>query len=143
MLALRDLLDRFRRGLAPPGPALARVAPPVDRRVLLEAELADVFTSVDSLALDPDERAAEARRGASATIDDARAAADELLRRTDRGLADLRAAAAADRRREMDEEVTALEVAAEAERARIEERATERIPALVDEVMARVTEGIG
>jgi vacuolar-type H+-ATPase subunit H len=138
---LRDLLDRFRRGLAPPGPALTRVAPPVDRRVLVEAELADLLASIDATSASLDERVADAEQRAAEAVTDARARADDLLRRTDRGLADLRSAAAAGRRHELDEERSRIEATAAEACARIEARAAEAIPGLVDRVLAEVTEG--
>ncbi len=141
MPVLRDLLDRFRRGLAPPGPALARVAPPVDRRVLVEAELAGTFASLDAAAVAPDERTAAARSAASDAIADAEAAADELLRHTDRRLARLRTEAASERRSAIDEELARIAASSESERARIEAQARDRIPGLVDRVMTRVVEG--
>lgn len=141
MPPLRDLLERFRRGLAPPGPALTRVAPPVDRRVLVEAELMDLFRRVDAASAAHDEQVADVDRRADDIVSDARARADDLLRRTDRGLADLRAEAAAGRRHELAEERSRIEAAAADECRRIEARADEVIPGLVDRVMAQVEAG--
>jgi hypothetical protein len=141
MPTLRDLLYRFRRGLVPPGPALTRVPPPVDRHVLAEAELAATFEVIDHSTAELERQTEIATRNADEVAAAARAEADDLLRRTDRQLGQIRAEAVTARRAELAGERAAIEASATDECARIEEQAAHRLPALVDRVVDMVVAG--
>jgi flagellar biosynthesis/type III secretory pathway protein FliH len=137
---VRDILLRFRRSVTPPGPALVRMAPPADSRTALEAELAPLFEGIDAARSDlasPE----EAQQRAAELVRQARAEADELLRLTDEGLAEIRAEAAHRRRQEVNEDIARISDEADEEVARIRDQAQSRIPALVDRVVACMRTG--
>lgn len=117
-----------------------RMAPPADSRSALAAELAPLFDAIDQAR---SERASpeQARQRATETVRRARAEADELLRQTGEGLADLRAEAARHRREKVGEEIDRIDHEAESEVARIREQAESRQPGLVDQVVACVRGG--
>ncbi len=137
---MKDILRRFRRSVTPPGPALVRMAPPVDSRTALEAELAPLFEAVDEARSDLASPEAAHER-ATEVVRQARAEADELLRHTDEGLAALRAEAARRRREQVNKEIERLTRESDTEIARIHQRAESRLPGLVDRVMSCVRTG--
>lgn len=143
MPSVRDFLARFRRSLTPPGPALARMAPPADARASLEAELAPIFAWVDDVESRATARVDVAERRAAEVVKAAHADAEVLLRRTDRGLAALRARSAEERRSQVSDELEQIHAEAVAEAARVREQAQTTIPALVERVMAGVRSGAG
>jgi vacuolar-type H+-ATPase subunit H len=119
------------------------MAPPADARASLEAELAPIFAWVDDVESRATARVDVAERRAAEVVRAAHADAEELLRRTDRGLAALRARSAEERRRQVSDELEQIHAEAVAEAARVREQAQTTIPALVERVMPGVRSGAG
>ena len=136
MRPVSSLLDRFRRSAAVPAVPAA-----VDEG--LQAELAPVFAALEKVE-------DEARRLLEDTADEVErslaagaADAERILERWRRRAEEERARAEDNRRRAAGEQARALEAAAEVEAGNVRARGFERIPALVDEILACVTGGPG
>ncbi len=130
----RDLLRRFRPA-GTPG-AAASTGVPADRVAELSAELAPVLSRLDDAREQADEIRAAAERDAQAIRADATEQAGARIADADRRVQEERAAAAARAsRRAADDAARILERAAD-EAAMIRARGRERIPALVDRIVA-------
>ncbi|MGZ8716454.1 MAG: hypothetical protein ACXWYO_05010 [Gaiellaceae bacterium] len=128
MSRLSILLERFRRTAGVPA------VPAED----FEAELARVFAALEELEADAT-RVRDRGRGEAAERLTAARAERERITSAGRPLAEAeRARAAAARRAAAEEEAHDIVAQAEIEASRIRERGGERIPALVDAVLASV-----
>ena len=128
MRPVSAILDRFRRGAGVP----AAVGDE------LVSELATVFAALDEAEEDADRIRAEARRRGEGSLARARAEAARIEADGRRRADAERERAQADRRRAVEEELRSLVQAADEEARRIEALAEERMPGLVDAVVACV-----
>lgn len=128
-------LRRFRRLVAPS----ARDEPARDT-VSRDptGELAPAFDAVDTVAAEAERIRAEAEEAATAKLADARERAETILAEGRERAQRARDEAAEARRVEITQEAEQLAAEAEAERARIQQAANERLPGLVEGVVARV-----
>jgi len=130
MRPVASWLERFRRPAAVPEAASEE----------LDSELMPVFAALDEIETEATRMREEADHEAARRIDAAAAQAEEILARWRRRAEVERARAEAERRDEIATEAHAIEVEAEIEAERLRRRGHERIPALVDEVIAHITE---
>jgi hypothetical protein len=128
-----SLLDRFRRSAAVPAAA--------DEAV--EAELVPVFAALDEIEDESRRLLEEAGEEAERRMAAGAADAEEILERWRRRAEEERIRAESERRRAAAERVRAIEAAGEAEARDVRARGFERIPALLQEVLACVTGGPG
>jgi len=131
MRPLNTLLDRFRRGVAVPAAAGDDLA----------AELAPVFASLERFEEEAAELARSSARRAEERLAEGREQVARISATWREAAAAERTRAAEERRRRAHEEALALEEHGRAEGERIRRRATERIPGLVDAIVARVERG--
>lgn len=132
-----DFLERFRRLVTPPGrPAEALGVPTAGEE--LEAELRPLFAELDGIEAEAEAIRAEARRGASRRLDAAAEEAAAVVAEARERAAGERARASARRLQDARRagEVDAASGRREAERIR--ERGRQRIPDLVEELIACV-----
>lgn len=143
MISLRDFLQRLRRAWAPPGPALARIAPPTDVSARLKDEIRPVLSAIAELQRSAAQVRKEADGKASAMLEEADRTADGKVREAESSAPGARAAAAKGRHDAVDAEIGQVRSASEKEVARIEATARERMGELVDQVAACVLSGAG
>jgi hypothetical protein len=141
VISLPDLLRRLRRAWAPPGPALARVAPPVDVTARLRAEIQPVLAAVADI-----QRNAKAIRDDAATrtrsmLDDATHDADQEMREAEQQAPSVRATASAGKQRAVDAEIAATLAAGQKEAKRIAQQVQQRLPDLLESVRSCVLKG--
>jgi vacuolar-type H+-ATPase subunit H len=136
MVTVRDFVRRFRPAGAP-GPA-APAGVPSNRIAELAAELAPVFDALRELNGQAADLIAEAGRAADRRRADAVAEAEELVTDARRRAEASRAAAASAAVEDAVEERDALLDGARRDAAEINRRAAERLPRLVDRVVAVV-----
>ena len=140
-MPLVDLLNRFRRLGAPPGPPARPVGIPASGGEALLAELAPLFAALDAIGdeatairADAERRAADLRSGASSE-------AGSIVAQARAAAADARREAAAERQRAMRGEAERVRVDAEREVARIRAQARAQLSALVAVVVDCVHRG--
>jgi hypothetical protein len=80
VISLQDLLRRFRRAWAPPGPALARVAPPVDITARLRAEIQPLLDALADIQHDANATRRDADTQAAALLEKASREAEQVVR---------------------------------------------------------------
>jgi hypothetical protein len=138
MPLLEDLLLRFRRVWAPPGPVQGQAGVPVDLERSLDDELRELTVALSAIDLEGEAIVQAAESEAAAIIAVARA---ESVRAVDVARArvpDVRAGKAAARIQEREEGVIALIAKAERDASEMRSRARSRMEPLVDRVKADV-----
>ena len=137
MTSAREWLDRFRRlAAAPAVPAVPAV--PSEEPA---PELAPVFAALDEIDEEARALREEAEREAARDLQAASVEIEDLLARwQDRAEAE-RARAETEQREAAARELRAIERDAAAEAERLRARGLERIPALLEEIVACVREG--
>jgi hypothetical protein len=133
-----DILERFRTLLAPPGPAVGRVAPPDDVGSQLRAELAPILAAVDRIETEAVELSRTSRMRVDAVVADAEQQAAALIAAAEEGASEARSRAASIRTHEIDNDIAAKQAAARVEADRVQEKADAALPALVSRVVACV-----
>ena len=131
MRPVSTILDRFRRAAAVPadvGDDLAR-------------ELAPVFAALDAIEAECEQVRREAGGTAERRVAAARAEAAVVSARSRQRAEEARAEAEAERRRARAQEARGLRAEAADEARRIAELAAERVPGLVEQVVACVRAG--
>jgi hypothetical protein len=123
-------LERFRRPAAVPEAASEEV----------DAELMPVFAALDEIEVEATRLREEAEREATRRIDDAAVHAEHVLVRWQQRAEAERARAEAEQREAIAAHAHEVEVEAEREAERLRRRGRERIPVLVAEVLACITE---
>ena len=123
-------LERFRRPAAVPAAASEE----------LDSELMPVFAALDEIEEEARRLREEAEREAARRVDAASVQAERALARWQHRAEAERARAEVERREAIASEAQASEAEAETEAERLRARGLERIPALVAEVVACITE---
>jgi flagellar biosynthesis/type III secretory pathway protein FliH len=141
LISLQEFLRRFRRAWAPPGPALTRVAPPVDVTARLREEIEPLLAAIAEMQERAAAIGAEAERESGEILDAASQQAEGELRNAEKKVASARAEAAKKEQESFDQEIRAALDAARDEVQRIEAQSKERLPQIVTEVMDCVFEG--
>lgn len=141
MISLPELLRRFRRAWAPPGPALTRVAPPVDVAARLRTELRPVLDAIAEIQTRATAVRSEADAQAAALLDTAGRDADQKVREAEQQGPSARTAAAKQKHRAADEEITAVLAAGRTEAQRIAEQSQKQLPELIAAVRDCVLKG--
>ncbi len=141
MISLPDFLRRFRRAWAPPGAALARVAPPVDVSARLRAEVQPLLDAIAEIQHRGDRLRGDADAKAAALLDAAKHDADHAVRDAEKQAPEARAAAAREAHRAVDAELSSIATAGSTEAERIGKQAKERAAELLDRVRACVLAG--
>lgn len=143
MLSLPALLRRLRRAWAPPGPALARVAPPTDVAARLREEIRLLLEVIAEMQRAAEVLRQEADRKGEELVNAASREAQSRIQQAQNAAPATRAAAVKGKREEMEVELDRLMAASRSEVARIEAMVEERLPALVEEVRSCVLAGAG
>jgi flagellar biosynthesis/type III secretory pathway protein FliH len=141
VISLQDFLRRFRRAWAPPGPALARVAPPVDVTARLREEIEPLLAAIAEVQARAATIEAEAEKKSGEILDAASRQAEEELRNAEKQVSSARAEAAKKKQETFDQEIKASLDSARQEVERIEATSKERLPEIVTEVADCVFEG--
>lgn len=141
MISLPELLRRFRRAWAPPGPALARVAPPVDVAARLRTEIQPVLDAVGEIQDRADTMRTEAETKAGELLETASREADQRVRDAEHQAPEARAQAAEHKHHSVDAEIASVHAAGREGARRIAEQAQERLPELLEKVRACVLNG--
>lgn len=142
MISLQDLLSRFRRALVPPGPALARAAPPVDVAARLRAEVAPVLEAIAELQERATQLKKEGDERAAQLIDAATSEAERNIRSAERKAPEARAAAVEDTHRGVEGEIATIDSEGNAETKRIAAQTDERLPDLVATIRDCLEKGV-
>jgi hypothetical protein len=143
VISLPDLLRRLRRAWAPPGPALARVAPPTDTAALLRAEIQPLLQAISELQKAAEAVRSEAARTAAQQLDAAAAAADRTARDAENAAPASRAAGAKQKREVVEAEIAKVVADGDERVAAIQAMSKERLAGLAEEVKACVLAGAG
>lgn len=141
MPTARDILRRF-RPVGTPGPA-APPGVPADRAAELARELQPVFDELAAAQEEAGRIRLEATAEARARRERAAAVAADGVASARRDAAGLRAAATTDALRRAGEEGTAGHAAGQGEAEAVERRAAQRLPAMVERVVAAVRDEVG
>jgi len=142
VISLPELLRRFRRGWAPPGAALARVAPPVDVAARLRDEIQPLLDAIGEIQAQADATRAEADERAKALLENAQREADQQVRDAEQRAPATRAEAAERKRSSVDDEITSIVTGGADEARRIAARAEKQLPNLLASVRACVLQGL-
>lgn len=143
MISLPELLRRLRRAWAPPGPALARVAPPTDTTARLRAEIEPLLKAIAELQKSADSVRDNAENKAAQIVAEATAKAEQDVREAERSAPEARATAAKRRHEAVDEEIGQVMKSGEAEVARVQAVSAKRMAELADRVATCVLSGAG
>jgi len=141
VISLPDLLRRLRRAWAPPGPALLRVALPTDTQARLRAEVAPLLQAIAALQSEASRVRADADAAAARLLDAAHVDAERTARDAEQQAPTARAEAAKKKQDAAEADIARTLDAGRSEAARIDAAAKERLPALVERVMACVLSG--
>lgn len=138
MPLLEDLLLRFRRVWAPPGPVAGQAGVPEDTAATLDDELREL--SVELAAIDEKglEVVRRAETEATGIVAAARAEAESIVQAARARAPAVRAERAAARVRDRAGEIQRLLAGAERDAASIRDNARSRMPAVVDKVVEAV-----
>jgi vacuolar-type H+-ATPase subunit H len=142
VISLPDLLRRFRRTWAPPGPAQARVAPPVDITARLRAEIQPLLDALTDVQREAKIIRRDAENSATASLDKASQEAVEQVREAERQAPSVRSAAAEQQGRAVDADISSTLAAGRREAERIEQQARQRLPELLESVRTCVLKGV-
>lgn len=135
---LEDLLLRFRRVWAPPGPAAGQAGVPEDAAAHRGDELHEVFEALQAIEDEGREVIRIAEAEAASVGEAARAECGQILEAARTRAPQVRAARAALRVREREADIDQLIAAAEQQARAIRERARARAQPIVDQVVADV-----
>lgn len=139
MTLARDWLDRFRRlAAAPAVPAVPTI--PSEEPT---PELMPVFAVLDDIEQEARTLREDAEREAARRLQVASVEVDAVLSRWQRRAEAERVHAEAERRETTARELRAIELDAAAEADRLRTRGLERVPGLVEEIVACIREGVG
>jgi vacuolar-type H+-ATPase subunit H len=136
MPGVRDLLDRFRPAGSPGAATAAGV--PADRCAAVTAELEPVLAALARVERTCDELRRDAAEAATRRVTEAHGRARAIVAHAHSEAPSVRAAAAAQRREQAAAELTRLVADAEATADDERRRADERLPVLIDRVLAAV-----
>jgi hypothetical protein len=142
MPLLEDLLLRFRRGWAPPGPVAGQGAVPVDLEARVEDELRGLTADLNVIEQEGQEVVRTAKAEAVTILAAARAEAERTVESARSRLPRVRATSAAGRIRDREAKVDDLLASAESQAADLRSRARSRTSGVADQVVADVFAGI-
>jgi hypothetical protein len=138
MPMLEDLLLRFRRAWAPPGPVAGQAAVPVDLQARVEDELRELTGELSAIEQEGQAAVHTAEVKAAAIITAARAEAERAVESARSRLPEARAISAAGRIRDRQDQMDALIASAELEVADLHSLAVSRTSGIVDQVVVAV-----
>ena len=138
MPLLEDLLLRFRRVWAPPGPVEGQAGVPADLERSLDDELRELTVALSAIDREGEAIVRAAESEAAAIIAVARAESVRVVDGARARVPDVRAGKAAARIQEREEGVIALIAKAESDASEMRSRARSRMAPLVDRVKADV-----
>ncbi|MGH7617483.1 MAG: hypothetical protein ACREPM_09675 [Gemmatimonadaceae bacterium] len=138
MISLPELLNRFRRAWAPPGPPRGLVAPPADVAARLRAEVQHVLDAIAEIQRRADTELAEADAASQQQLDAAAQTAKAAVRDAEQRAPDARSKAAEEKHRAVDAEIASVLAGGQEEARRIAAQAKDRLPPLVTSVCACV-----
>lgn len=138
MPLLEDVLLRFRRVWAPPGPVAGQAGVPSDLAAGLDDELRDLSIELAAIAREGQGIVQAAESQARSTLDAARTQAVRIVEAARIAAPDVRTETAKAKIRDRRAEVDRLIAEAEMEAAALQRRARDRMPALIGTVAAAV-----
>ena len=138
MPLIEDLLLRFRRVWAPPGPVAGQAGVPEDAAAHLNDELRDLTVALQSIEEEGDEIVRAAQAQATSIAEAARVEAARIVETARAGAPAVRAERAAARVRDRQAEIDRVIADAQTQAAVIRERARERMQPVVSRVVADV-----
>lgn len=138
MPLIEDVLLRFRRVWAPPGPVAGQAGVPEDAGAYLNDELRELTAALQSIGQEGDEILNAAQVEAASITEAARAESARMVEAARRSAPTVRAARAAARVRDRQAEIDGVIADARGEAALIRERALSRMQPLVVRVAADV-----
>ena len=138
MPLIEDLLLRFRRVWAPPGPVAGQAGVPEDAAAHLNDELRDLTTALQTIEDEGAEIVRAAQAEAVSIAEAARAESARIVEAARAGAPTVRAERAAARVRDRQAEIDRVIAAAEREAVAIRERARSRMQTVVSLVVADV-----
>jgi vacuolar-type H+-ATPase subunit H len=139
-VALSDVLHRFRRFRAPPGPPARAVGVPSTPGEEIAAELAPLFAELDVIEAEARALREAAETEADEELRDARERAAQIMATAREHVDAERERALALRRSATQSETAELASAAAAEAAAIRKEGEERLPRLLDAVLSCIEE---
>lgn len=142
MPLLEDLLLRFRRVWAPPGPVAGQAGVPEDLGAHVDDELRELTAELNAIDLEGQELLRAAQIEAASITDAARIESERLAEEARLRVPEVRAGRAAQRVLDRQAEIDGLLTAAEKQAAELRARARSRMPPVVDEVAAAVFAGV-
>jgi vacuolar-type H+-ATPase subunit H len=141
MISLQELLRRFRRAWAPPGPALTRVAPPVDVTARLREEIGPLLARIAECQERAGAIEKEAEEKAKEALEAASREATGKIQDAEKRASSVRAEAAAKEQEAVSREIQSALDSARKEVQRIEALSQERLPQLVEQIVDCVSKG--
>lgn len=141
MISLQELLRRFRRAWAPPGPALTRVAPPVDVTARLRKEIGPLLATIAECQERAGAIEKEVEQKATELLEEASLEANRRIQDAEKQAASVRGEAAAKKQEAVSRELQSALDSAREEVQRIEARSKERLPQLVEQIVDCVLKG--
>lgn len=140
---LEDLLLRFRRVWAPPGPVTGQAGVPKEAGEQRENEVRDLIEALEAIEREGERimRAADAE--ASEIVQKARAEAERLIETARARAPEVRANNAAVRIRDREREIDELVASSQREAESIRTHASSSLQPIVDRVVAEIFAGIG
>lgn len=138
MPLLEDLLLRFRRVWAPPGPVVGQPGVPTDLAAGLDDELRDLTIELSAIAREGEGVVQGAEAEARSIIDAARTQSVRIVEAARIAAPEVRSSKAAAKIRDRRAEIDRLILDAQAAAGEIKSRAEDRMPALIERVVAEV-----
>ena len=138
MPLLEDLLLRFRRVWAPPGPVLGQPGVPTDLAAGLDDELRDLSIELAAIAREGQGVVEAAEAAARSIIDAARTQSVRIVEAARVAAPEVRSSKAAATIRDRRVEIDRLIADAQAAAAEITSRSQDRMPPLIERVVAEV-----
>jgi hypothetical protein len=136
-MPLEDILLRFRRVWAPPGPVMGQAGVPADLQARVDDELRELTALLASIDEEGQAVVRAAEEQAAKIVARAHLDAGSAVESAQRGAPAVRAQGAAARIKDRQAAIDALMVGAEKEAVELRDRARTRMNGLVDAVLAR------
>lgn len=140
-MPLEDILLRFRRVWAPPGPVMGQSGVPSDLQARVDDELRELTALLASIDEEGQAIVRAARTDAAAIVTQARATSERAVEAAQQRRPEVRSQGAAARIKDRQEVIDALMVRAEKEAGELRRRSRTRMDGLVDDVLARTFAG--
>ncbi|HEX9100295.1 MAG TPA: hypothetical protein VF956_12475 [Candidatus Dormibacteraeota bacterium] len=136
-MPLEDILLRFRRVWAPPGPVMGQAGVPADLQARVDDELRELTALLASIDEECQAVVRAAEEEAAKIVARARADAASAVEAAQHGIPAVRAQGAAARIKDRQAVIDALIVGAQKEAIELRDRARKRMDGVVDTVLAK------